>query len=65
MRRKRLFIVVVVVAGPEASGPARREGLTQPLLAHAHDVAASVRPTLGCALIYGVTDVFVVRDGLP
>ena len=25
----------------------------------------AVRPTLGCALIYGVTDVFVVCDGLP
>ena len=32
--------------------------MTQLLLSHAHSVAASMRPTLGCALIYGVTDVF-------
>ena len=34
-------------------------------LSHAHNVAASVRPPFGCVLVYGVTDVFVVRDGLP
>ena len=43
----------------------RREDLTQLLLLHTHNVAASVRPTLGCVLIYGITDVFVVRDRLP
>ena len=39
--------------------------LTQLLLSHAHSVAVSVRPTFGSVIIYGVIDVFVVRDGLP
>ena len=56
------YVDVMCIAGVR---PARKEDLTQPLLSHTHSVAASVRPTLGCVLIYGVTDIFVVHDGLP
>lgn len=46
---------------------ARKERRPDPATATAcpPSVVTSVRPTAGCVFTYGVTDVFIVEDGLP